>query len=220
MAEDIFRIIRTHGFAPLGWFAPTVADEVPDDARCVVLIGNAGPDMFRRFERERTPGQTLDDWTRHAAGTLAASLGARALFPFDLPPLPFQRWGRRANAGFTSPLGLNIHPEFGLWHAFRAALVFDAPQQLPAAAPMEHPCERCADQPCLRACPVSAFTGTTYEVQSCVRHIGSESGQLCVSGGCQARLACPVGHNAAYHPAQMRFHMQAFRDAFRDARSR
>ena len=45
--------IRRAGFTPLGWFAPTPEDKVPDGARFVILIGNAGPDMFRRFARER-----------------------------------------------------------------------------------------------------------------------------------------------------------------------
>ena len=44
---------------PFGWFAPKAGDGVPHDAKFVILIGNAGPDMFRKFARERNPAV---DW--------------------------------------------------------------------------------------------------------------------------------------------------------------
>ena len=60
-----------------------------------------------------------------AIDPLARSVGAMALYPFDGPPYrPFQRWAMRAEPVAPSPLGLFIHPEYGLWHAYRAALVF------------------------------------------------------------------------------------------------
>ena len=66
---------------------------------------------------------------------------ASALYPLDKPPLPF-RPGRGA-CGHLSPLGLNIHPVYGLWHAFRAALLFDQDPGLPAIAAAPSPCDSC-----------------------------------------------------------------------------
>lgn len=216
MDHPILNAIRRAGFAPIGWFAPRPEDGVPGEARFLILIGNAGPDMFRRFARERDPAHDLmDDWTRFAVGRLADDIDATAHFPFDRPPLPFLTWARRARAGHVSPLGLNIHPVYGLWHAFRAALAFPVEFDLPMPSLGAHPCETCADKPCLTACPVHAFTGTSYDVDACARHIGSAAGTACMEGGCLARRACPVGTAFLYAPEQIRFHMRAFLKARR-----
>jgi len=41
-------------------------------------------------------------------------------------------------------------------------------------------------------------------------HVASEAGQTCVTGGCLARRACPVGRAYIQTPAQAQFHMKAF----------
>lgn len=212
MEHPILTAIRRAAFTPLGWFAPKPEDRVPDGARFVILIGNAGTDMFRRFARERDPSHdTMDDWTRDAVGPLASALDARAVYPFEMdPPWPFLTWARRGGAGHVSPLGLNIHPTYGLWHAYRAALLFPVEFDLPSPRLGQHPCETCAEKPCLAACPVSAFDGTSYDVMACASHIATEAGTACRSGGCLARHACPVGQGFAYAPAQAEFHMRAF----------
>lgn len=216
MEHPILMAIRNQGFMPLGWFAPAPADQVPEissgvAARFVVLVGNAGPDMFRRFARERDPDRhTLDDWTRHTLEPLADDLGGRALFPFGGPPhWPILTWARRAGAGHVSPLGLNIHASFGLWHAYRAAFLLPVELDIPALK-SQSPCETCVEKPCLRACPVGAFTGENYDVMACASHVKSEAGKACRQTGCLARHACPVGQGFAYAPRQAQFHMRAF----------
>ena len=200
----------------LGWLAPAACDGLDAAVRCVVLIGNAGPALFERFLRERaTPAQTLDAWTRCTVDPLAATLGARAVYPFDRPHPPLLAWAYRAGVMHPSPLGLGIHPVYGLWHAFRAALLFREPSGLPAPEPAPHPCERCAAKPCLHACPVAAFAPGRYDTGACVAHIAGDAGASCMSGGCRARHACPVGQAFAHAPAQASFHMQAFRAAMR-----
>jgi epoxyqueuosine reductase QueG len=167
--------------------------------------------MFARFAAEREPARDrLDDWCREILGRLAASLGAGVHFPFDAPPLPFSAWARRAGAGHASPLGLNIHPRYGLWHAYRALLTFAVPLELPPSEPGPHPCEACRDRPCLSACPVGAFQPSGYDVGTCAAHLGSTDGGQCMTGGCLARRACPVGTDYAYDPRQAAFHMTAF----------
>ena len=211
MEHPILTAIGRAAFTPLGWFEAAKADRLPEEARFVILIGNAGSDMFRRFARERPPGGTMNDWTRASVGQLAASLDASAAYPFDAdPPWPFLTWARRAGAGHTSPLGLNIHPTYGLWHAYRAALLFPVVFDLPRHSAGAHPCETCATRPCLTACPVSAFDGTAYDVARCAGHIALPQGGDCMARGCLARHACPVGQGFAYAPAQAEFHMRAF----------
>lgn len=211
MEHPVLTAIRRAGFTPLGWFAPGAQDRVPENARFVILAGNAGPDMFRRFMRESGPDASLDSWTRHVVSVLAADLGADAVYPFDADPAwPFLSWARRGGAGHVSPLGLNIHPVYGLWHAYRAALLFPVAFDLPPPSSGPHPCEACAAKPCLVACPVGAFDGKSYDVPSCTAHLARPEGKPCIERGCMARHACPVGQGFAYAPVQAAFHMRAF----------
>jgi hypothetical protein len=206
--------IRSASFEPLGWLEHS--PEAGFDGSCLLLVGNAGPAMYERFAAQRDRAHDkMDDWTREVLAPLATQLGAQAVFPFDVPHPPFLRWARAARAGFTSPLGLNIRADFGLWHAFRAAFIFKNNLTIPACedGAQVPPCETCADKPCLTACPVSAFSGTAYDVAACAGHLGSPQGAPCRSDGCLARLACPIAPGYRYAPGQMRFHMVAFMQA-------
>jgi hypothetical protein len=148
---------------------------------------------------------------------IATDHGATALFPFDGPPhLPFQRWAQRAESVHISPIGLLIHPDFGLWHAYRGALAFSDRLDLPRTDYRPSPCMSCRERPCLTGCPVNAFKRGSYDVAGCVRHIVSDVGETCRSRGCLARRACPVGQTFAYGEAQATFHMRAFLRAQKD----
>lgn len=213
MEHPILNRIRNESFTPLGWFAPSDMGET----KFIILIGNAGPAMFRRFWRDgggraaSSETTQMDDWTRWVVDPLAQDLGAQAVYPFDQPYLPFQQWARAAGGVHQSPLGLNIHNIYGLWHAYRSALLFPVAFDLPRQSAGSHPCESCADKPCLSACPVSAFNGREYDVDACAAHLHSENS--CMEGGCLARLACPVGVAYQYKKPQIQFHMNAFKVA-------
>jgi len=215
--------LRTVGLTARGGFHPEPADAVPPlpdgaPAGTLVLAGNVGPAMFESFaaapERRDGGADPLDRWSRRVLEEIAGRLGARALFPFGGPPwLPFQRWARRAEPLAVSPLGVLIHPTWGLWHAYRGALAFVGHLELPAREPAASPCDGCADKPCLSACPVGAFSGAGYDVAACAGHLAVPAGRDCLAQGCRARLACPVGRDHLYEPAQARFHMAAFQAA-------
>ena len=82
MEHPILTRIRREGFTPLGWFAPRDDDHVPSDARFVILIGNAGPDMFRRFARAcNSATESMDDWTKTTVDMFARDLDAKAAYP-------------------------------------------------------------------------------------------------------------------------------------------
>lgn len=214
--DQIESALAAHGLIPRGGFRPLAEDGVPGET--LVLVGNAGPDMWAAFAaaHETYAGQPnpLDAWIFDVLTGLASALGATPLFPFGEPPhLPFQRWARRAEPVYPSPVGVLIHPDFGLWHAYRGALAFAEKLDLPAPALAPSPCESCADKPCLTACPVAAFDGSAYNVPACVGHItGPDTGD-CMGQGCRARRACPVGSDYIYEPAQAAFHMRAFTGA-------
>ncbi len=213
MEHPILTRIRREGFAPLGWFEPKPDDNIPSHVRQVILIGNAGADMFRKFMRDSSPSDSLDVWSKGRIDPLADDLGATVVYPFDKPPQPFLTWARRGGAGYVSPLGLNIHPTFGLWHAYRAALLFPVAFDFGQQSKGSHPCETCVDKPCLSACPVSAFDGTSYDVKSCGQYLHTDMGENCMADGCQARRACPIGTAYTYAKPQLQFHMKAFKAA-------
>lgn len=218
---DIRAAIETRGLAYRGAIHPQ-AEDVPghNDIGTLVLAGFTGNDNWRHFRDspEANDGNpdALDRWSRRVMGRLARELGAVALFPFAGPPwLPFQRWARQAEPLHPSPIGMLIHPDWGLWHSFRGALAFRARLELPPRDTRPSPCDTCAEKPCLEACPVSAFTPEGYDVAACVAHIESARGLDCMHEGCRARRACPIGAAHRYTPDEAHFHMRAFRSAQR-----
>jgi len=207
---ELAETLASHGLILRGGFHPEAGEAEFEGAGTVLLVGNAGGAMWDAFapDIDGDPNP-LDRWTRHIIDPLAARFRARAIYPFDADTPPFQRWALRAETLHPSPIGLLIHPEFGLWHAWRAALLF--PDRLPLSprADGPSPCETCAGKPCLSACPVGAFSYSGYDVAACASHIATlDAG--CNHSGCRARNACPVGAEWRYPEAQIRFHMAAF----------
>ena len=178
----------------------------------VVVIGNIGGEMWPLFRAAEQPvDDPLDAWTRSLLDPIAAGLGARFVHPSDEPFQPFQRWAQRAEGIGQSPIGLLIHPEYGLWHAYRGAFLFPHPiERMPSPIGMPSPCVTCDGQPCLTTCPVDAFTVGHYDADACRGHVRSGHDPQCLDDGCAARRACPVGVHFRYGPDQMRFHMRAF----------
>lgn len=181
------------GLLPRGGFRPAEGDGVPPraDGRPVgalILIGNAGPGMWTRFAPflEENPhlANPLDTWIERVVGRLGGELGAQPVFAHAGPPFhPFVRWAQRAEPVHPSPLRLLIHPRYGLWHAYRAALLFAEPVDLLSWPDQAAPCGAC-DRPCLRA----------------PQRDGIDA----------ARRACPVGREFTYGDAQAAFHQRAF----------
>ena len=109
--------LRTEGLLLRGGFHPEPNDDAPPGTATLLLIGNAGPEMWYAFEKGRRRGtDRLNDWTRRVLSGVADRFGAAAIFPFDGPPYaPFFGWARQAEAVSESPIGMMIHPAYGLW---------------------------------------------------------------------------------------------------------
>jgi hypothetical protein len=221
--SNLTTLLSAAGLSLRGGFHPAATDELPalkDGAASatIFLVGNVGRQMWPIFSQsaEAHDGapHPLDRWTRRIVDGIAEIVGATPLYPFGGPPYwPFQRWAQRAEAVFPSPLGILIHPEHGLWHAYRAALLFAETIELPPRADARSPCESCTDKPCLSACPVHAFSAGGFDDAACTGHITRAAGRSCMDGGCLARNACPVAPALRYGPPQLQFHMAAFRRA-------
>jgi epoxyqueuosine reductase QueG len=103
-----------------------------------------------------------------------------------------------------------MHPEYGLWHAYRGALLFDVELPIQAPQAMIHLCELCPGKPCLKSCPVGAHSEVGFAYQACLDHVRSPSGEPCRTTGCLDRNACPYGTAYRYPAGEQAFHMAAF----------
>lgn len=217
---ELTEALARHGLRVRGGFATdgvTDADvlRLAPWARTLVLVGNVGSELWDKSGAQIVAlddPDPLDCWTRDVVEPIASSVDGLALFPFTGPPYwPFQRWAERADGVRQSPIGIQIHPEFGLWHAYRAAILLRGMIELPRQE-QTHPCDTCVGRPCLTHCPVNAFTSAGYAVDRCVDRVvalQNETGS-CGDVGCLARLACPIGTQWRYRPEHARFHMRAF----------
>ncbi|RUX08032.1 4Fe-4S dicluster domain-containing protein [Mesorhizobium sp. M8A.F.Ca.ET.059.01.1.1] len=184
-------------------------------ARSVLLVGQAGAAPWPHFLRwhEKQPPSAinpLDTWSRAVIGAVADDFGARAVSPSDRPYLPFQRWAMRAEGLRQSPLGILMHPKYGLWHAYRGALLFDQEIATPEADAAIHLCDTCVEKPCLKSCPVGAYSVDGFAHQACLAHVRGTDGAPCRAGGCLDRNACPYGAEHRYPAHVQAFHMAAF----------
>ncbi len=222
--DDLAAALAIHGLIPRGGIDFEPGEQAPPGpsgapARAVLLVGHAGSSIWPAFTVWRATQPTsladpLDTWSRQIIGAVAARFGARAVSPSDKPWLPFQAWAMRAEGLRPSPLGLLMHPVWGTWHAYRGALLFDAPRGFPHEPDsMHHPCDACAGKPCLNACPVGAHGAGGFDYPGCLAHVRSPAGTPCATGGCLDRNACPVGTEHRYAAAQQAFHMAAFAGA-------
>lgn len=210
--QDVIRErLAPSGLKPLGWFEA--------DGAAALLIGNIGSSIWPVFSvsDEYFDGQPdpLNRWTAARITKLKNELPAGTVtevrFPFGEPIWPFQQYAKKAMGVEQSPLGLLIHPEFGLWFAFRAVLIFagHVVAPMPRSTILDHPCDSCIDKPCLHTCPIEAFTAEAYDYPRCKSYVGSQAGRTCFTGGCLARKACPVGQSHVNDPAHQAFHMRA-----------
>ncbi len=208
-------LLAPHGLIPRGALRLDSCEARALNAKSLVIIGHAGASIWPHFSKwlqnqPNAAANPLDTWSEQVISGIAVKLGGRAIFPFQRPFHPFQQWARRAEGLKPSPLGILFHPEYGVWHAYRGALIFEEEIWIQEAEEQSHPRDLCIGKPCLSACPVRAFSGEGYDAAACRSHLASGAGGECMGGGCLARLACPVGRDYVYGQEEMRFHMRAF----------
>ncbi|MDX8523941.1 hypothetical protein RFM68_05425 [Mesorhizobium sp. MSK_1335] len=194
---------------------PVLAGPSGAPAKSVLLVGQAGAAPWPHFQRwlKRQPqpiADPLDTWSREVIVAVAQDFGARAVSPSDRPYLPFQQWAMRAEGLKPSPLGILMHPEYGLWHAYRGALLFEQEIAIPEADAAIHLCDACIEKPCLKSCPVGAYSVDGFAHQACLAHVHGTGGAPCRAGGCLDRNACPYGAEYRYPADVQAFHMVAF----------
>ncbi|UVK36458.1 4Fe-4S dicluster domain-containing protein [Mesorhizobium sp. AR10] len=218
--EEIAVALSAHGLILRGGFNFAASETPPPGpstapAKSALLVGQVGAAPWPHFLRWRESQpqsivNPLDTWSREVIGTVAEKFGARAVSPSDRPYLPFQQWAMRAEGLKPSPLGILMHPQYGLWHAYRGALLFEDEIVPPEPREAIHLCDACLEKPCLKSCPVDAYSPDGFEYESCLSHVRGQNGTPCRSGGCLDRNACPYGTDYRYLKEVQAFHMAAF----------
>lgn len=219
--KSIQKAIDGWGWQVLGLVSPNPKQAEP----LVILLGNAGPNWWPAFKAmpEFADGapHPMDRASKRLGHALAQTYDCQVVYPSDGPPYPpFLRWAQASGQAFATPLGPLLHARYGLWHAYRAALLVDDPGRVddlspPLGAVMARalsPCEACEARPCLSACPVTAIGEGRYDIPACLGYLEAEP-KDCLAQGCAARRACPIGRDFHYPDGQAAFHMGAFQRA-------
>ena len=118
------------------------------------------------------------------------------------PAVPVQALAEAAGLGWSSRLGLVLHPTLGPWLGLRA--VCFTRETLPVTGPLSGPgpCAACP-APCTAACPAGALAEGSLDWRACLRHRRDAEG--CPTR-CDARAACPEGADHRYTAEQHHFH--------------
>ena len=189
------------------------------DARSIVVIGNGGGAFWQAFKSyaDAHPGwrdrpHPLDDFTRalieQEIVPIARGRGVACVpaFPFiGEGTLSFIALGKLAGLGGPSLLGVLIHPVYGPWIAFRAALLIDAVLDAPGEAAGFDPCPDCTARSCLAACPASAVSAPAgWDIPRCLTH-RIEVEADCATR-CHARVACVIAPEHRYPGDELAYH--------------
>lgn len=189
-------------------------------ARSIVVIGNGGGAFWKayRIRVEADPAwaardNPLDDFTREVVEReLLEPLsrqGARCavVYPFTqaAPGLNFIELGKLAGLGGPSLVGVLVHPAYGPWVAFRAALLLEEALDAPGEALGFDPCPSCTARSCIGACPVGAVTFPAgWDVPRCLEH-RVEVEPDCAPR-CHARVGCVLGPEHRYPDDALAYH--------------
>lgn len=199
------------GLIVMGALHPRVVQAKQLDSGTLILLGTAGAFWpVLKAAPEWGGPDPVDRWSTRVIEQMAQELGARAHFPFGGPPYaPFIDWALKSGRAFSSPVGALVHDTVGMLISYRGALHFAEEFDIPEAKGAS-PCTTCP-APCATACPVEALnTREFYNVAACHDHLNTPEGQSCMTGGCLARLACPLSAGAERDPEQSAHHMRAF----------
>jgi len=181
------------------------------DYQHLILLGNGGSQFWESMHRQRAMSDEDEDpvdnyFIRTIENTFDADPTYRIMYPGN-HLLPLQELGKLVGWHHDSPLGLGIHPVFGLWFAYRGIIMTNT-EFIPAVddfdAPSESPCASCDQKPCITACPAAAVTKSGLKIKLCTGY-RLESDSRCQSR-CVSRLVCPIGRDYRYLEEQMAYH--------------
>jgi epoxyqueuosine reductase len=191
-------------------------------AKSIVVIANGGGALWGALQRHAQHNRgwwkrehPLDDFTRAIVEKEIAPVvrqsGARStiIFPFmnGTATLNFIELGKVAGLAGPSILGVVVHPKFGPWIAFRAAILVDELIDAPGEAGGFDPCPTCTERSCIAACPAAAVAFPSgWDIPRCLAY-RIESEPDCTPR-CHARVACVLGPEHRYPEEELAYHQK------------
>ena len=202
------------------------AGTISPGTKSIVVIANGGGAFWTAFRRHAAsnPGwdnrdNPLDDFTRfvfeeHVASRLSRSNIAHIIvYPFlsNGRTLNFMEAGKAAGLAGPSILGVMVHPVYGPWIAFRAAILVNELIDEPGAAAGFDPCPTCIPRTCITACPANAVTFPSgWDIPKCLTHRVEVEADC--TPRCHARAGCVLGPEHLYPDDELAYHqMRALR---------
>ncbi len=172
--------------------------------RSVVVFGSTGPALWERaLELPSDEPDPVDAVVRTVVDAFPGDPSrrwVRCASDADTHP-DFRTLGQQAGVGWSSRLGLLIHPTYGPWLGLRAACFTTEALEVDGPLPGPGPCFGCA-APCAAACPATALA-PDWKAERCLPHRRNTTD---CDAGCDARSACVIGRSHAYGATQHRYH--------------
>lgn len=178
--------------------------------RQLILVGNAGPQLWREVEQAgEAAADPIDAFSvralEHWLALHCAGRAYRIVYPGS-DRIGLQALGALAGWHHPAPFKVGIMAGWGSWFGYRVALLADSGFAPTAALQAPSPCSSCETRPCIRACPAGAMDGAAadggFELQACLAYRRRPDSRCRAT--CVARLACPVGREHRYDEAQIR----------------
>jgi hypothetical protein len=202
------------------------AKAIAPGARSIIVIGNGGGAFWKAFKlyaaahpgwRERD--NPLDDFTRVVVerdiepALAKSSLTHKIIYPFmsNGPTLNFMEAGKAAGLSGPSILGVVVHPIYGPWIAFRAAILLNELIDAPGEGYQFDPCPTCIPRSCISACPADAVSvAKGWDIPKCLTH--RVEVETDCAPRCHARAGCVLGPEHRYPDDELAYHqMRALR---------
>ena len=202
--------------------APYRVDAIAPCARSIIVIGNGGGAFWKSFQKHAgenpdwmTHENPLDDFTRVVIERDVAPLVKSAIivYPFmsSGPTLNFMAAGKAAGLAGPSIIGVMVHPIYGPWIAFRAAILLEETIDAPGQAYGFDPCPTCTARTCISACPADAVSlASGWDIPKCLTHRVEVEADC--APRCHARAGCVLGPQHRYPDDELTYHqMRALR---------
>ena len=196
------------------------AAAIAPGTRSIIVIGNGGGAFWKAFKRHADENSEwtardnpLDDFTRFVVEREVAPVLARPgithtiIYPFmsNGPTLNFMEAGKSAGLSGPSILGVVVHPVYGPWIAFRAAILVNELVDFPEEAHRFDPCPSCTARTCITACPADAVSAAQgWDIPKCLTH--RVEVEVDCTPRCHARAGCVLGPEHRYPDDELAYH--------------
>ncbi len=178
----------------------------------LVLLGHSGRTLWKvlkdqdkkLFDSNAPIDQFSQQISEYTVKAYWGDVKTEMLYPGD-NPISLQQLGKMAGWHHDSPMGVGINEEHGLWFAYRALFLIDAPLPLMKQPQGVSPCESCFDAPCVVTCPATALSSSeSFKIERCSQ-FRIKSASPC-RDRCLARESCSVASEQRYNREQISYH--------------